>query len=160
MDFWCVLIDSCCVVLTSGFDQIMNERRGFPRFLPRPGASVSITIGPSLTPRIAPMVDAWRASLSTTASDSVSATPSASAAAAIEAVKPAPQEPHLHGEHPHADYMRGEFDPDEAARREITGVLQESVRALGEMVEGEEGRFERGSWSQSRRRESIEAGLR
>jgi monolysocardiolipin acyltransferase len=45
----------------SGFDQIMNERRGAPRFLPRTGAKISITVGEPITSRIQPLVDAFRA---------------------------------------------------------------------------------------------------
>lgn len=41
-----ISIDNC-VCCTAGFDQVMNESRGFPRFLPRPGKRISITFGDS-----------------------------------------------------------------------------------------------------------------
>ncbi|KAF8582411.1 acyltransferase-domain-containing protein [Ramaria rubella] len=31
----------------TGFDQVMNESRGFPRFIPRPGKRISVTFGES-----------------------------------------------------------------------------------------------------------------
>lgn len=44
----------------SGFDQVMNEYRGFPRFIPRPGGRLSMTIGEPITAKIQPLVDRWR----------------------------------------------------------------------------------------------------
>lgn len=48
------------LLLTSGFDQIMDEKRGAPRFLPRPGAKISITVGAPITSRIQALVDGYR----------------------------------------------------------------------------------------------------
>lgn len=136
----------------------MNENRTFPRFLPRPGATVSITVGQSLTPLIEPMVKSWRAGLPRAdkppppkfAFDAPTPpvlTAETRAESDTEAVR-------THQDH-HADYLGGAFDPDEATRREITSLLQEKLRALGEKVEEGEGRFANGSWSHSRRKERV-----
>lgn len=131
----------------------MNENRGFPRFIPRGGARVSITIGESITPLIAPLVETWRANL-----PRASSSPSSASAPTAETKEESDADAlRAHQVH-HADYLSGAFDPDEATRREITSLLQEQVRALGEQVEEEEGRFARGTWGQSRRRESVQAG--
>ncbi|CAK9780101.1 acyltransferase-domain-containing protein [Cutaneotrichosporon oleaginosum] len=132
----------------SGFDQIMNEYRKWPRFIPRGGATVSITVGESLTPLVAPIVDAWRAGLPRAAAPSHLSS-EATAPTRAESDEAALRE---HQDH-HADYLSGAFDPDESTRREITALLQNGLRSLGEQVEGEEGRFANGAWSQSRRRE-------
>lgn len=39
----------------------MDEHRGFPRFVPRPGAKVSVTIGESIRPQVEAVVNAHRA---------------------------------------------------------------------------------------------------
>lgn len=132
--------------LTPGFDQIMNEYRKWPRFIPRGGATVSITVGESLTPLVSPLVDAWRAGLprhATLGSEPTAPTKADSDKTALR----------VH-QGQHADYLSGAFDPDESTRREITALLQNGLRSLGEVVEGEEGRFSRSAWSHSRRRES------
>ncbi|BEI81193.1 hypothetical protein CcaverHIS002_0203530 [Cutaneotrichosporon cavernicola] len=130
----------------SGFDQIMNEHRKWPRFLPRPGANVSITVGESLTPLVAPLVDAWRAGLPrhpASGSEPTAPTRVESDQSALRAHQAE-----------HADYLSGAFDPDESTRREITALLQNGLRSMGEAVESGEGRFAKQEWSQSRRRES------
>lgn len=38
----------------------MSEERGPPRFMPRPGAKISITFGESIAPRLEPVVAAHR----------------------------------------------------------------------------------------------------
>ncbi|KZW03147.1 acyltransferase-domain-containing protein [Exidia glandulosa HHB12029] len=47
----------------TGFDQVMPENRGFPRFLPRPGKRISITFGDPyhLTSRLDDILSQWRA---------------------------------------------------------------------------------------------------
>lgn len=47
---------------TIGFDQIMNERRTWPRGMLRTGANVSITVGAPITARVQPLVEAYHAS--------------------------------------------------------------------------------------------------
>jgi len=97
----------------SGFDQIMDENRGAPRFVPRPGAKISISVGEPVTRVIQPLVDAFKRG---------------------------------------REDGSGDEDPTQTRIR-IVHELQEAVRKLGESVEAREGRFERGEWSQSRRRE-------
>lgn len=116
--------------LTPGFDQIMNENRGFPRFFPRPGATISITIGESLTPRIAPLLEAHRAGKGNL--NELSARVDEAAAAR----------------------SRGE-DPDRDIRVAVTAALQQGVKEIGEVVEAREGRFERGEWTQSTRIDEV-----
>ncbi|GMK57045.1 hypothetical protein CspeluHIS016_0308850 [Cutaneotrichosporon spelunceum] len=130
----------------SGFDQIMNEERKFPRWIPRAGANVSITVGKSITPHIAPLVDAWRTGLPRQAGASMESTAPTKAESDQSALRAHQAE--------HVNYLSGEFDPDESTRQEITAILQERLRSMGETVESGEGRFAKGVWSQSRRRES------
>lgn len=132
----------------SGFDQIMNEYRKWPRFIPRGGANISITVGQSLTPLVAPLVDAWRGGLPRASAADSEHSPPTKAESDTTALRAHQGE--------HADYLSGAFDPDESTRREITALLQDGLRSLGESIEGEEGRFARGEWSQSRRRESSD----
>ncbi|KAJ9102349.1 hypothetical protein QFC21_002749 [Naganishia friedmannii] len=44
----------------SGFDDVMPDTRKYLRFLPRPGKSVSITIGQPITSKILPLVEGWK----------------------------------------------------------------------------------------------------
>ncbi|KAL1409702.1 Lyso-phosphatidylcholine acyltransferase [Vanrija albida] len=106
----------------SGFDQIMDEHRGFPRFVPRGGAKVSVTIGESIRPQVEAVVNAHRA----------------------QGAKPSGPT--------HVDGDAAAHDADRETRIQITQMLQDAVQALGEKVETAEGRFERGEWSQSRAR--------
>lgn len=124
----------------------MNERRGFPRFLPRPGANVSVTIGASLSPQIAPLVDAYRA----TRAELDQAAPLH--AAPKELPGPRTQANSAQGGKAYGDwpYAGREDEATRDARIAITARLQEELTRLGQRVEGEEGRFERGEWAQSR----------
>ena len=117
-----------------GFDQIMPEPRGFPRFLPRPGARLSITIGQPLTSKIKPLVDDWR---------DLAAKEPGSAGLGGEWTG---------GEAQRVERSRGELADgrERDVRVKICEVLQDAVRQLGERVETDEGRFDTGLWSQSR----------
>lgn len=122
------------LTLSAGFDQIMNEDRTFPRFIPRPGANISITIGESLTPRIAPLIAAHKAT----------STEPSKLAQRLDAA---------------ADARARGDDPDMDTRIAVTAALQAGVREIGERVEEAEGRFARGTWTQSRRKGEKEAQL-
>ncbi|RSH91981.1 hypothetical protein EHS25_009352 [Saitozyma podzolica] len=134
----------------AGFDQIMDERRGYPRPIPRPGASVSITVGSPLTPRISPLVDSWRA-----ATKQLGRPPGEAGAAGAVGASGCIGEvgsgngdwaARANGEHP------GGKEAEESMRIKICEILQEGVRELGESVERKEGRMERGEWCHSSRR--------
>lgn len=43
----------------------MDEERGFPKFLPRPGANISIVIGEPINERIQPLIDEYRSKFPT-----------------------------------------------------------------------------------------------
>ena len=109
----------------------MPETRRFPRFLPRAGANISVTIGSPLTEAIRPLVDEWR-SLAGKEGDEVG----------------------VGGEWTGNDREirdRGELfeGREKAVRMKIVEVIQEGVRRLGEEIERKEGRFERAEWCQS-----------
>ena len=112
----------------------MPETRGFPRFLPRPGARIRITIGQPLTSQIKPLVDDWRG---------LAAKESGSAGVGGEWTG---------GEAQRLERSRGELADgrERDIRVRICEVLQDAVRQLGERVESDEGRFDKGMWSQSR----------
>ncbi|GFZ46115.1 hypothetical protein JCM24511_04361 [Saitozyma sp. JCM 24511] len=143
----------------SGFDQIMDERRGFPRPIPRPGASVSITVGSPLTPRVSPLIDSWRA-----AAKQLGRPPGEAGAAGAVGASGASGEggsgggdwaARASGDHDHP----GGKEAEESMRIKICEILQEGVRELGESVERKEGRMERGEWCHSSRRGGGDAGL-
>jgi monolysocardiolipin acyltransferase len=124
--------------LRPGFDQIMNETRKFPRFIPRPGAKISITVGKPITDQIRPLVDAWRElALKETGRVGIGGD--------------------WGGGVNETNVERGLRSKGELAggeeikvRKKICEVLQDAVRRLGEEVEAKEGRFETHAWSQSR----------
>ena len=132
-----------------GFDTIMPESRTFPRFLPRPGATLSVTIGSPITSRIQPLVDAWREIASHESGTVGIGGVWTKQDGGVES--PSGHEQRTIRER--GDLAEGK---ERQVRIKITEVLQEAVRELGEMVERKEGRFERGEWSQSRRMEKIE----
>ena len=117
----------------AGFDQVMPETREFPRFIPRVGARIRITIGKSLTPRIRPLIEEWRA-VAEKESGAVGIGGEWSEGKGDREVR-----------------SRGELADgrEQALRIKICEILQEAVRELGEAVERKEGKFERGEWSNS-----------
>ncbi|WVQ78273.1 hypothetical protein IAT38_000358 [Cryptococcus sp. DSM 104549] len=132
----------------SGFDQIMHESRGFPRFIPRPGARVSVTVGKPLTSQIRPLVDAWREM--------------ASREAGTLGIGGDWQQDRQ-GEGLEGDaqrHVRGKGElvdgREKETRIKIVELLQEGVRKLGEEVERREGRFEKRLWSQSTKQAFLE----
>ena len=123
----------------SGFDTIMPETRTFPRWLPRRGGKVTITFGRPITDRIKPLIDEWRR-----------------VAEAQRGTVGLGGEWEKEGESPSGEEQKKVRDAGRLANGEerslrvrICEVIQESVRKLGESVEREEGRFERGEWCQS-----------
>lgn len=124
----------------------MPETRGWPRVFPRRGGDVSITIGESLTAKIQPLVDEWKA---------VAGTQTGTVGIGGEWEKK--------GESPPGDHQKRVREAGDLAdgkerdiRIRICEALQDSLRELGQKVEGEEGRFDRGEWSNSKRREDSE----
>jgi monolysocardiolipin acyltransferase len=111
----------------SRFDTMMPETRGWPRPVPRKGGNVSITIGEPLTSRIKPLVEEWKARHKT-------------------AMKIEDKEIHAG-----RDADEGERD----LRIQICEALQDSLRTLGQEVEGAEGRFESGEWSNSKQKLTV-----
>jgi monolysocardiolipin acyltransferase len=117
---------------------MMNEDRGFPRLLPRPGARLSITVGQPLTSRIQPLVDQWREL--------------ASKETGIVGLGGDWEKGTMAGDDQRELRGRGEVagGREEDVRVGIVQVLQDALKELGEKVEDEEGRFARKEWSQSR----------
>lgn len=133
-------------LMCAGFDQIMDERRGFPRFLPRPGANVSITIGQSISPLISPLVQSYRQTCSEL--DQVAPLhPALKEVPGPQTIANSAQMGKGYGDWP---YSEREDEATRDARIAITARLQEELTRLGERVEAEEGRFDRGEWAQSR----------
>ncbi|WWC61124.1 uncharacterized protein I303_103703 [Kwoniella dejecticola CBS 10117] len=134
----------------SGFDQLLDERRGWPKPVPRPGAKISITVGQPLTSRIEPLVKAWRE-----LADREVGT--------VGVGGEWKQEPHNEdrvnvvsnlgnvGEVQREIRSRGDLSEgkERDVRIKITEMLQEGLAQLGKTVEEKEGRFEKGLWSQS-----------
>lgn len=144
-----------------GFDQVMNEYRGFPRPIPRPGGRVSVTIGDSISDRIQPLVQRWRAIAAAESGDvGIGGEWRGSSSSAASQSESSPTFARGMTEQDQAEDQRQRDvrskgllagSREEAVRIEITAAIQEEVRLLGERVEEREGRFERGEWSQSRR---------
>lgn len=124
----------------------MPETRGWPRAVPRRGGDVSITIGESLTDKIKPLVDEWRA---------VARTQTGTVGIGGEWEKQDESPP---GEHQRRTRQAGDLaeGKERDIRIRICEALQDSLRELGQDVERKEGRFDRGEWSNSTRR--IEGG--
>ncbi|KAK4683821.1 monolysocardiolipin acyltransferase, partial [Tremellales sp. Uapishka_1] len=127
----------------SGFDQIMNERRKFPRFIPRSGAKISITVGEPITETIRPLVESWK---KLAASQRGSVGVGGEWARETEDSVTSPRA----GDERQARELGEVGDGKEKEIRiKICEILQESVRQLGVKVEQREGRFERKEWCQS-----------
>jgi monolysocardiolipin acyltransferase len=122
----------------SGFDQMMSETRGFPRFLPRPGANISITIGQPLTSQLEPLVDRWRG---------IASKEKGTVGMGGEWKKGT-----MSGDDQRDLRGKGEIGngEEEKVRIEIVQILQDKLKELGERVEESEGRFARKEWSHSR----------
>nr|ODN95147.1 monolysocardiolipin acyltransferase [Cryptococcus depauperatus CBS 7855] len=129
----------------SGFDQIMPETRGFPRFIPRPGANISITVGKPLTSQIESLVNSWR---------EMASKETGSLGIGGDWKQEATGEG-LNGSEQRNVRGRGELigGHEKEVRIGIVEVLQEGIRELGEDVERREGRFENRLWSHSTRQE-------
>lgn len=136
------LMQRCAKLNKTGFDQLMPETRTFPRFFPRFGARISITIGQPITSKIQPLVDRWR-DIASQEGGTVGIGGDWD-----------PEGNSVGGDKQREVRSRGDLagGKEEETRIKITDVLQEEVRLLGEEVERREGRFDRGEWSQSRRR--------
>ena len=117
----------------------MPETRGWPRFLPRLGARISITIGQSLTPMIRPLVTEWRKVAETQAG-------TVGIGGQWKEEDGSPPSEHQRRTRDQGVLADGK---EKEMRIKICEVLQESVRKLGVAVEEEEGRFERKEWCQS-----------
>ena len=129
----------------SGFDKIMPESRGFPRFLPRPGAQISVTVGEPVTGSITDLVKAWK--------DLAAKEPGTVGLGGTWD----PKRDDAPSEHEQRD-IRGQGrmaeGKEEEIRTQITATLRERLQELGQYVEGKEGRLDTGEWSQSRRRQT------
>jgi len=111
----------------------MPEDRKFPRFVPRRGDRLSVTIGQPITSSIKPLVDDWR--------DIAAREPGTAGMGGEWTAR----------EGQRLERSRGDLadGQEREVRVKICDLLQDKVRELGEKVEREEGRFERGVWSQS-----------
>ncbi|AFR93323.2 monolysocardiolipin acyltransferase [Cryptococcus neoformans C23] len=127
----------------SGFDQIMPETRGFPRFVPRPGANISITVGQPLTSQIQPLVKAWK---------DMASEEKGTLGIGGEWEQKVKGEG-LAGQQQREVRNKGQLihGREKEVRIKIVEALQEGMRKLGQDVERREGRFKRGLWSHSTR---------
>ena len=121
----------------SRFDTLMPETRGWPRPIPRAGGDVSITIGESLTSKIQPLVEEWKRISKKHRGVGWLETEEGSTEGTVRESS--------------ADATEKDF------RIRICEALQDNIRALGGEVEREEGRFEKGEWSNSTERLDIQA---
>lgn len=118
----------------------MPETRKWPRFLPRAGANIKITIGQPMTPMLRPLIDEWRDISSASAGElGVGGEWAASDKSASEE-----EQRSLRSEGRLADGRERDI------RIKLTAIMQEEVRKMGEKIEEEEGKFARGEWTQSR----------
>lgn len=124
---------------SSGFDQIMPETRGFPRFVPRTGARISITVGEPLTTQIQPLVDKWRG-LARQESGTVGV------GGKWEAEGNSPPGEKQRDIRESGYLSEGQ---EEAVRIQITSALQDGLQKLGQSVEEAEGRIASGEWCHS-----------
>ncbi|WWD01391.1 hypothetical protein V866_008335 [Kwoniella sp. B9012] len=136
----------------SGFDQILDERRGWPKPIPRPGAKISITVGQPLTSQIEPLVKAWRA-----LADKEVGTVGVGGDWKQEQIKDTDTLGHV-GDVQKEIRSKGALSDgrEKEVRIKITELLQQGVSDLGREVEAKEGRFEKGLWSQSTKRVKSE----
>lgn len=118
----------------------MPETRSWPRVIPRRGGDVSITIGESLTSKIQPLVEEWKA---------VAGTQTGTLGIGGDWEQ--------RGESPSGEHQRDVRQAGELAegkerdiRIRICEALQDSLRELGQEIERAEGRFDRGEWSNSK----------
>lgn len=121
----------------------MNETRKFPRFLPRPGARISVTFGKPLTSTIEPLVSSWKEMAASEPGEAgIGGEWGANSVMHFRDVE-ADEEKFVRG--------RGELygEREKQMRIDIVAKLQEGVRKLGLEVEEQEGRFENGLWSHS-----------
>ncbi|WVR05231.1 hypothetical protein IAU60_002243 [Kwoniella sp. DSM 27419] len=130
----------------SGFDQIMDERRGWPRPVPRPGAKISITVGQPLTSQIEPLVQSWR--------EMAEKERGTVGLGGEWKSEPSEMALDVEGELQRTVRSRGQLSDgkEEQVRINIVDLLQQGVQKLGQEVERKEGRFEKGLWSQSTKR--------
>ncbi|WRT67139.1 uncharacterized protein IL334_004105 [Kwoniella shivajii] len=130
----------------SGFDQILDERRGWPKPIPRPGAKISITVGQPLTSQIEPLVKAWR--------DLAGKEVGPVGVGGDWKQESQDDNPSMVGDAQRE--IRGKGVLSEGKERDlrikICDILQDGVGKLGAEIERVEGRFENGSWSQSTKR--------
>ncbi|WWD15915.1 hypothetical protein CI109_100339 [Kwoniella shandongensis] len=127
----------------SGFDQVMPEPRNRPRFIPRPGAKLSITVGQPLTSAIEPLVSSWREM----------AEKESGTLGVGGDWEQGSQGTGLVGDAQREVRGKGELidGREQQVRMKIVDVLQQGVAKLGEEVERREGRYEKGLWTQSKK---------
>lgn len=136
---------SDCADVLPGFDQIMPETRKWPRFVPRAGAKITITIGQPINHLLQPLIDEWR-DIAASSSETLGVGGewrSSSDEKGGDEIQGANQRT-VREEGRLADGRERDI------RMKLTAVMQEQVRKLGEQVEEEEGKFGRGEWTQSR----------
>lgn len=132
----------------------MPDTRKYLRFLPRPGKSVSITVGQPITSKILPLVESWRQIAQISGNPGVGGKWSASARRntfdegeyALTTIKDAQAKVNLAAQNPERQARSmGQLGngEEERVRIKICDLLYKEVQAMGIKVEEQEGKDKR-----------------
>ncbi|GHJ87512.1 hypothetical protein NliqN6_3914 [Naganishia liquefaciens] len=135
----------------SGFDDVMPDTRKYLRFLPRPGKSVSITVGSPITSKILPLVEEWRRIAQTRGSPGVGGKWSASARRnsfdedenALTTIRDAQTRVQVASRNPERQARALGLEGEERVRIEICDLLYKELQGMGIEVEKAEGKDKR-----------------
>jgi hypothetical protein len=141
------------LIVRTGFDDVMPDTRKYLRFLPRPGKSVSITVGQPITSKILPLVEGWRQVAQTSGNPGVGGKWSPSARRnsfdegeyALATIKDAQAKVDLAALNPERQARtRGHLgSEEERVRIKICDLLYNEVQQMGIKVEEQEGKDKR-----------------
>lgn len=135
----------------AGFDDVMPDTRKYLRFLPRPGKSVSITVGSPITSKILPLVEEWRRIAQTSGSPGLGGKWSASARRnsfdegedALTTIRDAQTRVNVAATNPERQARARGLAGEERVRIEICDLLYKELQSMGIEVEKAEGKDKR-----------------
>jgi hypothetical protein len=144
-------IDDISLLTHAGFDDVMPDTRKYLRFLPRPGKSVSITVGAPITSKILPLVEEWRKVAQTTGNPGVGGKWSPSARRnsfdegedALSSIQDARTRVDVAATNPERQARARSLDGEERVRIEICDLLYKELQEMGIAVEKAEGKDKR-----------------
>jgi hypothetical protein len=138
----------------AGFDDVMPDTRKYLRFLPRPGKSVSITIGQPITSKILPLVEGWKHLAKNSGNPGVGGKWSQSArsnvfdddAIALNSIKDAQTKVNVAAQNPERQARSTGLSSNGEERRiriSICDLLYKEIQDMGIKVEQQEGKDKR-----------------